>query len=117
MKQLTIALLGLLSISAAAEPAQLFALDVKLTHQNELFAEPSILLEAGKTGEIAIDGTRAFTLQLTVDEQPDDTVKITSALNSVYGDIAPVVIVKLNETATVSIGDLAIAVNAKRAKL
>lgn len=118
MKQLLIVLAGLFSISAvAAEPAQLFTLDVKLSHQNALFAEPSIMLEEGKTGEISIDGTRAFTLQLTVEEQADNTVKITSALDSVYGEMAPMVVAKLNETATVSIGDLAIALNVKKAKL
>lgn len=118
MKHLLIALVGLFSVSTiAAEPAQLFTLDVKLSHQNELFAEPSIMLEEGKTGEISIDGTRAFTLKLTVDEQADNTVKITSALDSVYGEMAPVVVAKINETATVSIGDLAIALNVKKAKL
>lgn len=49
MKHLLIAVVGLLGMSSAvAEPAQLFTLDVKLTHQNELFAEPSIMLEEGK---------------------------------------------------------------------
>ncbi|HET8816044.1 MAG TPA: hypothetical protein VFM61_01210 [Pseudidiomarina sp.] len=118
MKHLLIILVGLLSINTAvAEPAQLFTLDVKLSHQNVLFAEPSIMLEAGKTGEIAINGTRAFTLKLTVDEQADNTVKITSALDSVYGEMAPVVVAKLNETATISVGDLAIALNVRKAKL
>jgi len=101
--------LAVLLVSPAAFAAGHYTVSVRLAHRGEAFAAPTMVVEAGKPAAVATSGSDAYSLAVTVVPRPDGKLRVSSTVQSAHGRMAPVLVVQPGEPATVSVGDLSLA--------
>jgi len=93
-------------ILAAASPdsfaAQTYKVTASLSHSGQVFGSPVVVVESGTPVEIAVTGENAYKLKLTVSPRAADKLKVAATLESLYGSISPVVVLRSGQTASVS---------------
>lgn len=104
-----VALLALSTASFAACAAGPYAVSAKLSHQGEVFAEPSAVVRHGEPASIEVSGPNGYKLALTVRELAADKIQVVAAVDSVHGNISPTVVVKPGVPATVRIGEMGLS--------
>jgi hypothetical protein len=103
-------------IMSAGLAAQDGAFDVSatLTHAGETFASPAVSLRADQPASVEVFGDGAFKLTLTVTDVAPNKIRVQANLDSEYGSMEPIVVVRPGEPASVSVGDLAMEVTVSR---
>ena len=81
-----------------------------LLHDDTVFARPALVVRSGEAGVVEVSGEDGYRLELAVTEAPDGAVRITTALQSIHGDAAPVLVVMPGKPADVRIGPLGIGI-------
>jgi len=101
------------SLSFASPPGS-YEVSAKLTYANQAFAEPSAVVRANKSASIEVTGPDGYTLTLTVTDMAPDKIQVAANLDSSHGSMAPTVIVRPDQPASVSAGDLGLELTASR---
>jgi len=107
-----IAWLALSALPALAFASGSYKVSAKIFHAGQEFASPEIVVNPGETATVEVDGDEAYTLAITVEPMPDGSLKVSSNLESFYGDLAPVLILEPGTPASVAVGDLSITLTA-----
>ncbi len=101
---ITLATLAIVSTSFSSAAADSYIISTSLSHKSKPFATPTVIIERNSQGSIEVSGV--YKLTLTVKEIANDIIKVDAILDSVHGEIAPSINVRLGQTANVTIGDI-----------
>lgn len=104
--------LGMASSSGVA--AQRYTVSASLLHKGKQFAAPVVVVDDSTPADIEVSGADGYTFSVAVTRAGVDKLRISSHLDSPYGSMAPVVVVRPGEPATVSVGDIAVSFTAER---
>jgi len=114
LKILAVLALSASATSGPASPPNSYAVSAKLTHAGQSFAEPSAIVLAGKPASIEVSGPDGYKLTLTVSDIAAREIQVVANLDSSHGSMAPTVIVRPGQPASVSIGDLGLELTVSR---
>lgn len=106
LKILAVVVLTALAGSASATSPDTFAVSAKLTHGDHAFAEPSAVVLAGTPATLEVSGADGYKLTLTVSEISADEIQVAADLESSHGSMAPTLVVRPGQVASVSVGEL-----------
>ena len=84
----------------------MYKVSATLSHESAPFASPSVLVRAGSTATVAVDGPNWYTMDVTVTPKDDGTLEVRSALKSEHGDMAPYLHLRPGSTGSMSVGGL-----------
>ncbi|MFL6585710.1 MAG: hypothetical protein ACJ8GV_02335 [Luteimonas sp.] len=114
VKVLALLALAVSSAAGQADPTDAFAVSAKLTSAGQTFAEPSAVVLAGSPASIEVAGSDGYTLVVTVSEIAGDQIRIAADLDSSHGSMAPTIVVRPGEPASVWVGDLGLELTVRR---
>jgi len=103
-----------LSASFGCVAADTYKVTANLSHNGKSFGEPAAVVRADALASVEVAGPDAYKLEFTVTDVAKDEIKVAATLDSSYGTIAPVVIVKPGQPATVTVGDLSLTLTVDR---
>lgn len=109
----TLALCVSASLSFAGPPGT-YEVSAKLTHAGQPFAEPSAVVRANTPASIEVAGPNGYKLTLTVTDMAPDKIQVAADLDSPHGSMAPTVIVRPGQPASVSVGNLGLELTVSR---
>lgn len=111
------ALAGLILSLGTSIAAQRTAYEVSATlmHSGAVFASPTLSVEAGVTGRVDVSGPNGYTLSLTISDTDQNAIKVETDLDSVHGSMAPTIVVRPGEPASVSVGEFGLGITVRRA--
>lgn len=104
-----------ISIAAASfsvSAADAYSVSLRLFHKGEEFGAPRMVVKSGVQGSMDVSGPDSYRLKLIATGDGPDRIKISTQLDSSHGSISPEVVVRPGTQATVSIGDLKVALTA-----
>ena len=102
------------SASSLATAPGSFKVSATLSHSGKIFASPSAVVVAGQPASIEVSGADGYKISLTVTDVAVDKIQVVAQVNSAHGSMHPTVIVRPNQPATVSVGDLELRLSVTR---
>lgn len=111
-KLLAVMTLGLASLEAAACGS--FKVSAQLSHQGKAFAAPSAVVKDGVPASIEVSGPNGYKLSLTVTDVAPDKIRVAATVDSSHGAMAPTLVVRPGQPATVTIGDIGLTLTVQR---
>ena len=103
-----------LSASFSCFAAATYKITANLLHNGESFGEPAIVVRADTLALMEVHGPDGYKLEFTVTQLVKDEIKVVAKLDSSYGTLAPVVVLKPGQPATVTVGDLSLTLTVDR---
>jgi hypothetical protein len=100
--------------SSFASPPGSYEVSAKLSHAGKTFGAPSATVQADKPADIEVSGADGYKLTLTITDLAPDEIQVTANLDSSHGSMAPTVVVRPGQLASVSIGDLGLDLTVSR---
>lgn len=100
------------ALPTAAFADVLYKVSASISHAGHEFAAPELVAKSGKTATVEVAGDEAYTLAITVDPLSNGSLKVSSALKSLHGDLAPVLTLEPGKPASVAVGDLSMTLTA-----
>ena len=107
------ALAGLASFNCLA--ADQYKVSASLAFKDKPFATPSALVKSDTPASVEMAGPSGYKLSFTVTDLAPDQIKVATSLSSAHGALAPTVVVRPGQPATVSVGDLSLTLTVDRA--
>jgi archaellum component FlaG (FlaF/FlaG flagellin family) len=104
--------LSLSALPTAAFADGLYKVSASISHAGHEFAAPELVARPGKAATVEVAGDEAYTLAITVEPLPNGSLKVSSALKSLHGDLAPVLTLEPGKPASVAVGDLSMTLTA-----
>ena len=92
----------LAAASSNAIAAQAYKVTASLSHSGQVFGSPVVVVQSDTPADVAVTGPDAYKLKLTVSPAGADKLKVAATLESQYGSISPVVVVRPGQPASVS---------------
>ena len=111
----SIAVLGLLAVCDSCFARGHYGVSVNLAHMGKVFAAPTIIVNDGVPAKIQVSGSDAYVLTITVRSAGNDRLMVATTLKSGYGSAHPAMVVLPGQTASATVGDIAISINARQA--
>lgn len=102
------------AVSSLAAASDSYKVSVKLSHAGNSFSEPSAVVLADKPASIEVSGTDGYKLTLTVTDLAVDQIQVVASLDSAHGSMEPTVVVRPDQPATISVGDLSLELTVGR---
>lgn len=102
----------LAATASSAIAADTYDVSTRLFHKGKEFGSPGMVVMSGVPGAVEVSGPNGYRLKLTATGDGHDRIKISTQLDSAHGVIAPEMVVRSGVPATVSVGDLKIAITA-----
>jgi hypothetical protein len=99
--------------SAAATP-DTYEVSATLSHAGQSFAAPSAVVKADQRASIEVSGAEGYKLTLTVTDLAPDEIQVNASVDSPYGAMKPTLIVRPDQPASVSVGDLGLELTVRR---
>lgn len=106
------AAVALLTLPLTCFATASYGVSLTLSHHGRTFATPSMVVDDGVPAMIRVSGQGGYVLTITVTSAGQDRLMVTTKLESAYGSIHPAMMVAPGETASATVGDIAISVNA-----
>lgn len=78
-----------------------------------LFASPTVW--AGAAWNMRVEGLEGYELSIQITEVPEGKVKACGTFESKHGNMAPCLVLNLDQQGTVGVGDLSLAITVSRA--
>ena len=103
----------LAAASSSAIATQAYKVTASLSHSGQVFGSPVVVVQSDTPADIAVTGADAYKLKLTVSPGGADKLKVAATLESQYGSISPVVVVRSGQPASVSSNGLTILLTAQ----
>ena len=100
--------------SSFAIPPGLYEVSAKLSHAGKSFATPSATVRAGQPANIEVSGPDGYKLTFTVTDLAPDKIQVAASLDSSHGSMAPTVVVRPGQPASVSVGNLGLELTVSR---
>jgi hypothetical protein len=94
------------SILSFASPPNSYYVSAKLSHAGKPFAAPSVTVHAGQPASMEVSGPDGYKLTLTITDVAPDEVQVAASLDSPHGAMEPTMVVRLDQSASVSADDL-----------
>jgi len=104
----------LCAASSIAAAAASYEVSATLSHSGRSFASPSATVLADKPATIQVSGKDGYKLTLIVTDIAADEIKVVASVDSSHGSMAPTVVVRPDQPATVSVGDLGLKLTVRR---
>jgi hypothetical protein len=108
----SLAVLGLLALPVSSFAAGPYGVSLTLSHKGKAFAAPSVVVDDGVPATIKASGQDGYVLTITVTSAGQNRLMVATKLDSAYGSIHPAMMVVAGQTASATVGDVAISVNA-----
>lgn len=89
-----------------AKPPGSYYVSAKLSHGGKSFAEPSVTVQAGQPAIMEVSGPDGYKLTLTITDVAPDEVQVAANLDSPHGAMEPTMVVRLDQSASVSVDNL-----------
>ena len=114
--KLSVALVAfcLWSASSIAAAASSYEVSATLSHAGKAFASPSATVLGDQPATIQVSGKDGYKLTLIVTDVSADEIKVVASLDSSHGSMAPTVVVRPDQAAAVSVGDLGLKLTVRR---
>jgi len=109
-----LAALCLWSASSVAAAAASYEVSATISHAGKSFASPSATVLADQPATIQVSGKDGYKLTLIVTDMTADEIKVVATLDSSHGSMAPTVVVRPDQAAAVSVGDLGLKLTVRR---
>ena len=103
----------LVAASSDGFAAQTYKVTASLSNSGQVFGSPTVVVQSGTQAEIAVTGENAYKLKLTVSPAGADKLKVAATLESQYGSISPVIVVRTGQPASVSSNGVTILLTAQ----
>lgn len=110
-----VAALGLLAVSLGCFAAGPYNVSVNLAHRGKTFATPALVVNDGVPATIRVSAPDAYVLTITVRSVGHGRLMIATKLKSAYGSAHPAMLVVPGQTASATVGEVAVSVNARQA--
>jgi hypothetical protein len=110
-----VTVLGLLAVPFSCVAAGPYSVSVSLAHLGKVFAAPTVVVSDGVPATIEVSAPDAYSLTITVKSAGHDRLMVETNLKSAYGSAHPAMVVLPGQTASATVGDIAISVNARHA--
>jgi len=112
---LLLALLGAASSAQAEGATKAFRVSVEARDGSaSIFASPTAVVWPGAAWNMQVEGLEGYELSMQVTETPEGKVKACGTFESKRGSMAPCLVLNLDEKATVTVGDLSLAITVSR---
>lgn len=102
----------LAAASFSVSAADAYSVSLHLFHKGKEFGAPSMVVKSGVQGSMEVSGPDGYKLKLTATDDGPNRMKVSTQLDSAHGAVSPEIIVRPGTQATVSIGDLKVALTA-----
>jgi len=114
---LRITILGAAFSSAqASETSNTYRVAVEARDgHSTIFASPTATVRAGVAWNMRVDGLEGYELSIQITEVPEGKVKACGTFESKRGNMAPCLVLSLDQRGTVAVGDLSLAITVSRA--
>ena len=99
--------------SQAAQSAS-YQVSATLSHAGKPFAAPRVSVQEGKPARIEVSGAEGYTFTVTVTDLAPDRIKVAATLDSSHGAMAPTVVVRPGEPASVVAGGIELTLTVQR---
>lgn len=109
----TAMLVSLVSLHCAA--ADLYKVSASLAYQGKLFGAPSAVVKNGIPASVETTGPAGYKVSFTVTDLAPDRIRVATSVESHHGALAPTLIVRPGQPATVSVNDLSLTLTVDRA--
>jgi hypothetical protein len=109
---MTLALLAS-EASQAVQPAA-YQVSATLSHAGQPFAAPRVSVQEGKPARIEVAGAEGYTFTVTVTDLAPDRIKVAATLDSSHGAMAPTVVVRPGEPASVAVDGIELTLTVQR---
>lgn len=104
----------LLVATTAHAGSDQYELAATLLHDGKTFAGPVLTLRNGEPATVEVTGPDAFKLAITATGIDAATVRIEADLESAHGSMQPVMVVRIGEPASVTVGTLGFEIEVAR---
>ena len=94
--------------------ADTYKVTANLSHNGKSFGAPVAVVKADTPASVEVSGQNGYKLSFIVTNLAKDEIKIATTLDSAYGTIAPVLVVRPGQPGTVSVGDLELTLTVHR---
>ena len=94
--------------------ADTYRVTANLSHNGKSFGEPVAVVNADTPASVEVSGPNGYKLGFTVTDLAKDEIKVAATLDSPYGTISPVVVVRPGQPGTVTVGDLELTLTVHR---
>lgn len=112
---LLLAVLGSAFSAHAEGPAKAFRVSVEARDGTaSIFASPTGTVWPGSAWSMRVEGVEGYELSLQITEAPAGKVRACGTFESKRGNMAPSLVLSLDEKATVTVGDLSLAITVSR---
>ena len=112
---LTLATFSVLAVSAvAAAASDSYKVSAIISHAGEAFASPITVVRADSESKVAVSGDNGYELTLTVTDLAPDQIQVAANVISEHGSMDPIIVVRPDAPATVSVGDLSLEITVSR---
>ena len=110
------ALLVLITVTTASQsgPTDSFVVSAKLTNAGRTFGEPNAVVLANAPATVEVAGSDGYTLMVTVSDITANQIQVVANLDSPHGSMAPTIVVRPDEAASVRVGELGLEVTVRR---
>ena len=95
--------------------ADLYKVSASLAYKDKPFGTPSAIVKSDTPASVEMTGPSGYKLSFTVTDLAPDQIKVATSLDSTHGALAPTVVVRPGQPATVSVGDLSLTLKVDRA--
>ena len=94
--------------------AGLYKVTASLAYKDKPFGTPSAVVNNDTPASIELSGPSGYKLSFTVTDLAPDKIKVATSVESQHGALAPTVVVRPGQPATVSVGDLSLTLTVDR---
>ena len=94
--------------------ADTYKVTANLSHDGKSFGDPIAVVYADTAATVEVSGPNGYKLGFTVTDLAKDEIKVAATLDSSYGTMAPVVVVRPGQPGTVAVGDLELTLTVHR---
>ena len=110
---MTAVLAVLASFNCAA--ADMYKVSASLAYKDKPFAAPTAVVKNDTPANLETYGPSGYKLSFTVTDLAPDKIKVATSVESQHGALAPIIVVRPGQPATVSVGDLSLTLTVDRA--
>ena len=110
---LTLAAFALLA-SSTCLAAETYKISASLSQNGKSLGDPVAVVQADTPASVEVSGPNGYKLGFTVTDLAIDEIKVAATLDSSYGNIAPVMVVRPGQPAKVAVGDLELILTVDR---
>ena len=100
--------------SFAFADGETYKVTATLLHKGKSFGEPTTIVKSDSPASVEVSGSDAYKISFTVTNLASDKIQVSAKLDSSYGAMEPVLVVRPAHPATVTVGELGLIITVVR---